>query len=407
MQGYLSLVLHAHLPFVRHPEHDRFLEENWLFEAITESYIPLLQVLQGWLRDGMAARLTLSLTPTVCAMLQDRLLQSRYSRHIGALIELAEKETHRTLWEKSFHDLAVFYYERFRSTRDFYQGCGGDLVGEFCKLQDSGVMEIMMSAATHALLPLLVNHPPSLRAQILVGRDQYRSCFGREPRGIWLPECAYIEALGDVLREANLRWFILDTHGLLQAQPQPRYGAFAPIFMPGGLAAFGRDPESAKQVWSRHEGYPGDPRYRDFYRDIGFDLDLDYLRPYLAAPERRAFTGIKYHRITGSGPGKAIYDRMAARQVADQHADHFLVTRLQQIQRLASTMDRPPLLLSPYDAELFGHWWYEGPQFLDLFVRKAYYDQKVFTLISPDDYLRRHPTNQVATPASSSWGAGG
>ena len=93
MPGYLSLVLHAHLPFVRHPEHERFLEENWLFEAITEAYLPLLQLLERWRRDGLHARLTLTLTPTLCSMLQDSLLQGRYERHLNELIELAQKET--------------------------------------------------------------------------------------------------------------------------------------------------------------------------------------------------------------------------------------------------------------------------------------------------------------------------
>src|SRR3974377_1587348 len=109
MQGYLSLVLHAHLPFVRHPEHERFLEENWLFEAITETYVPLLQLLEHWRRDGMNARLTLTLTPTLCSMLRDPLLQNRYERHLGELIELAEKEIHRTRWGKPSHKPALFH----------------------------------------------------------------------------------------------------------------------------------------------------------------------------------------------------------------------------------------------------------------------------------------------------------
>ena len=91
MQGYLSLVLHAHLPFVRHPEHDKFLEETWLFEAITETYVPLLQTMENWQRDGMDTHLTLTLTPSLCAMLLDPLLQDRYVRHLDELIDLAEK----------------------------------------------------------------------------------------------------------------------------------------------------------------------------------------------------------------------------------------------------------------------------------------------------------------------------
>jgi 1,4-alpha-glucan branching enzyme len=407
MQGYLSLVLHAHLPFVRHPEYDRFLEENWLFEAITESYVPLLQLLQRWQRDGLSPRLTLTLTPTLCSMLLDPLLQGRYQQHLKELIALAEKEIHRTHWEKPLHELAQFYHARFATVRDTYIACGRDLVGAFRQFQELGILEIITSAATHALLPLLADHPPSLRAQVLVACDHYQRCFGRETRGIWLPECAYVESLDDILQEANLRWFVTETHGILHARPRPRYAMFAPIFTPKGIAAFGRDPDTARQVWSRHSGYPGDPRYRDFYRDIGFDLDLDYISPHLPAPGQRGFTGLKYHRITGGVSGKEVYDRHAAVRAADEHASHFLEARLTQFRRLAEILDRPPIVVAPYDAELFGHWWYEGPEFLDFLVRKACCDQKVFELITPGEFLQRHPTHQVATPAASSWGEGG
>lgn len=407
MQGYLSLVLHAHLPFVRHPEHERFLEENWLFEAITESYVPLLQVLEGWARDGMQAPISITLSPTLCSMLMDPLLQSRYRRHLDELIDLAQKETQRTLWEKHPHQLAQFYRERLQSIRDFYDACQGDLIGRFRKLQDRSLLEILTCAATHALLPLLADHPPSLRAQVFAARDHYRGCFGRDPEGIWLPECAYVEALEPVLLEAKLRWFITEMHSLLHANPKPRYGIFAPVLTPTGLAVFARDMDSAKQVWSRQEGYPGNWQYRDFYRDIGFDLDLEYLRRYLATPDQRSFTGIKYYRITGPGPDKDFYDRKQAIAKADEHAGDFLHSRIEQMSKLSQILDGPPLVLCPYDAELFGHWWYEGVEFLNFFVRKAYYDQKAFRLIAPGQYLRQHPTHQVAKPAAGSWGEGG
>ncbi|MEO7297256.1 MAG: DUF1957 domain-containing protein, partial [Verrucomicrobiota bacterium] len=277
MQGHLALVLHSHLPFVRHPEHEKFLEENWLFEAITETYVPLIQKMDGWLRDRMETRLTLTLSPTLCSMLLDPLLQERYLRHLNGLIELAEKEIHRTHWEPSTHQLAWMYHHRFTTVRDTYFAYGKNLVGAFRKFQEQGKLEIITTAATHALLPLMADHPQSIRAQILVARDHYRSCFGCDPRGIWLPECAYVDGVENFLQEANIRWFIIDTHGILHAKPRPRYGVFAPIFTPNGLAAFGRDLDSARQVWSREEGYPGDVQYRDFYRDIGFDLDFDYV----------------------------------------------------------------------------------------------------------------------------------
>jgi 1,4-alpha-glucan branching enzyme len=299
------------------------------------------------------------------------------------------------------------YHRRFLSVRETYVGYQRNLVGAFRSFQEAGLLEIITTAATHALLPLIVSHPPSLRAQILAARDHYRACFGRDPRGIWLPECAYAAGIEHLLQEANLRWFVLDTHGLLHANPRPRYGVFAPVFTPNGIAAFGRDFDSANQVWSRHEGYPGDRRYRDFYRDIGFDLDFDYVRPFLPSPLHRGFTGIKYHRITGTDGAKEVYDRAEALAVAAEHADHFLRMRLEQIERLTGVMDRPPIVVSPYDAELFGHWWYEGPEFLDHLVRKVCSDQPAFTMITPEEYLGRHPTNQVCNPSESSWGEEG
>ncbi len=144
------------------------------------------------------------------------------------------------------------------------------------------MLEIITCAATHGFLPLMENFPEAVRAQIFIARDHYREMFGRDPVGIWLPECAYVPGLDRVLQEANLRWFIVDAHGLMFGSPRPRYAIYAPCFTPAGPAAFGRDRDSSRQVWSAEEGYPGDPAYRDFYRDIGFDLSLEYLRPFMA-----------------------------------------------------------------------------------------------------------------------------
>jgi 1,4-alpha-glucan branching enzyme len=299
------------------------------------------------------------------------------------------------------------YHDRFLTIRNTYLAYGRNLVGAFRRFQELNRIEIITVAATHALLPLMADRPESIRAQVLVARDSYRSCFGCDPRGIWLPECAYVEGIERVLQEANIRWFTSEAHGVLHARPRPRYGVFAPIFTPNGIAVFGRDLDSAKQVWSKHEGYPGDARYRDFYRDIAFDLDLDYIKPYLPAPDQRSFTGIKYHRITGSTFEKEPYNRRIALEAAAEHAQHFLEGRMEQIRRVAEIMGRPPILVAPYDAELFGHWWYEGPEFLDYFFRKTFFDQNTFSLITPSQFLQRHPTHQVAQPSPSSWGEEG
>ena len=140
------------------------------------------------------------------------------------------------------------------------------MVGAFAQLQEDGMLEIITCAATHGFLPLMEYCPEAMRAQIFIGRDEYRECFGRDPTGIWLPECGYIPAVGKILQEANLRWFVIDAHGLMFGEPRPRFAIFSPYYTPAGPAVFARDRESSKQVWSAREGYPGDPAYREFYQ---------------------------------------------------------------------------------------------------------------------------------------------
>jgi len=404
-QGYVALILHAHLPFVRHPEYEDFLEEDWLYEAITETYVPLIKVMEGLVHDHVDFRLTMSLTPPLCSMLLDPLLQERYIQHVSKLIELTEKEIERTKWDPAFHELAWFYHRRFQEARDtFCDGYGRNLVGAFRKFQEMGKLEIITCPATHGFLPLMAEHPESIRAQILVARDHYRSCFDRDPKGIWLPECAYAPGIDKFLQEAEIRWFVMDTHGIMFGHPRPRYGIYTPVFTPTGVAALGRDVESSKQVWSAEEGYPGDFNYRDFYRDVGFDLDFEYIKPYIHPDGIRCFTGVKYYRVTGRTPYKEPYNRSWAMEKAADHAGNFMFNRERQIEHLADAMKRPPLILSPYDAELFGHWWFEGPDFINYFARKVAFDQDVFKLITPTEYLGEHSTQQIIQPGASSWG---
>jgi 1,4-alpha-glucan branching enzyme len=403
--GYLALVLHAHLPYVRHPEYEDFLEEDWLYEAITETYVPLLQMLHGLVDDGVDFKLTMSLTPTLCSMLRDPLLQQRTVRYIDRAIELAESELDRTQGDAHLNGLARFYLERFTACRNFFvEKWKCDLVPVFADLQERGFLEIITCAATHGFLPLMENFPEAVRAQIFIARDHYRECFGRDPNGIWLPECGYVAGVEKILQEANIRWFILDSHGLMFGNPRPRYAIYAPCFTPGGPAAFARDRESSRQVWSAEEGYPGDPAYRDFYRDIGFDLSQEYLKPYLPQDGARRFTGIKYYRITGRTHDKELYNRGWAMGAVDSHAGNFMWNRAQQIESLRNSTNIDPIVVSPFDAELFGHWWFEGPEFLNLFIRNSVYDQQQFQLTTPTRYLADHSTLQLVVPSASSWG---
>lgn len=398
------MMLHAHLPFVRHPEYEDFLEEDWLYEAITETYIPILQVMNGLAHDGVDFRLTMSMTPPLVAMLKDDLLQTRYVRHLEKLIELAEKEVERTRFEPQFHALAQMYLRKFWSCyRTFAEDYHRDIVQGFKALQDAGKLEVITCGATHGFMPLMLNKNAAY-AQVAVAKQHYEETFGRPPRGIWNGECGYYPGLDEILAKNQIRFFFVDTHGILHASKRPKYGVFAPLYCPSGVAAFGRDVESSKSVWSAEEGYPGDYNYREFYRDVGFDLDYDYVRPYIHENGLRINTGIKYYRITGPGVHKEPYNEHRALEVAASHAGNFMFNREKQVEHLATLIDRPPLVVSPYDAELYGHWWYEGPDFLNYLFRKIHYDQKVVDLITPSEYLERFPTNQVAVPSLSSWG---
>ncbi|MGD9155696.1 MAG: DUF1957 domain-containing protein [Bacillota bacterium] len=403
-KGYLALVLHAHLPYVRHPEFADFLEEDWFYEAITETYIPLLKVFQELVADGIPFRITMSLSPTLLAMFKDPLLQQRYLKKIENLIWLGEKEVSRTKWLPRFHEIALMYLHHYRFCHYFFaEKYRCDLTNAFRELAEAGVLELITCGATHGFLPLMVNQA-AISAQIKAAVNYHIQTLGLVPRGIWLPECGYNPGVDELLRQEGLRFFFTDAHGVMHASPRPKYGIFAPIYCPSGVAAFGRDLESSKQVWSANEGYPGDPDYREFYRDIGFDLEYEYLRPHLPGSGIRIQTGLKYYRITGHTADKQPYNIGAGREKAAVHAGNFMFNREKQVEYLASILDRPPVIVSPYDAELFGHWWFEGPQWLNFLIRKIAFDQKTIKLVSPGDYLESFPRNQVSVPSMSSWG---
>jgi len=408
-KGYLALILHCHLPFVRHPEHAEFLEERWLFEAITESYIPFIDLFERLCADRVSYKVTLSITPPLAAMLSDPLLQTRYRSHIEKLIVLSEKEIARTKKEPALNILAKFYFKAFQKARAIFERVGGNLLTAFRALQDEGSMALITSGATHGYLPLMAHIPNAVRAQVQVACSEHQRHFGRRPAGIWLPECGFYPGIEQFLEEAELRYFIVDAHGLLHATPRPVYGLHAPIYCPSQdqrshVAVFARDPEASKQVWSADEGYPGDCDYRDFYRDIGFDLPLETIGHYIHPDQIRVHTGMKYYKITGKTALKEIYNRSIAEEKAKLHAENFIMNREQQVLSLSNKMDRKPILVAPYDAELFGHWWFEGPLWIEALIRQLAENPQVLELTTPDCYLQEYPKNQVATPPTCSWG---
>ncbi len=405
MNGYWMLVLHAHLPFVNHPEYEYFLEEHWLYEAVCETYIPLLMRLKQLEDEGVPVRLTSSVSPPLCEMLADPELGGRFQNYLNRMLELSAKEMVRTKKDQAFREMAGFYHERFLKINEWYNGfLQGCVLNGFRYFRDRGMLEIITCGATHGFLPLLSANDRAVNAQIAMAVNNYSKHFGQPPEGIWLPECAYYEGLDTILRRHGLRYFFMDTHGLALSRPKPMYGVFAPVLTECGMAVFGRDYASSKQVWSSKEGYPGDYYYRDFYRDIGYDLDFDYIKPYISPDGIRVFTGIKYHRITGETDHKEIYQPDQAWAKTDEHAAHFVRERAEQIAKAAGLMGgKLPLVVSPYDAELYGHWWFEGPDFLYHVFRHLQQNGGV-TPITPAEYLEKFPTHQVVAPNPSSWG---
>ncbi|HYF93557.1 MAG TPA: 1,4-alpha-glucan branching protein domain-containing protein [Symbiobacteriaceae bacterium] len=404
-QGYVALVLHAHLPFVRHPDRDDYLEERWLFEAITECYLPLIDALEHLEHDRVPFRLTLSLSPTLMAMLDDPLLQRRYQAFLEAGVDLAEREVALTngRWD---HGPALFYQRHLIGMLRLYMARNRDVNQAFHRLAKAGYLDLITCGATHGFLPLYQHQPEAVRAQISVAAGEFHRRFGHPPRGLWLPECGYFPGVERFLQEAGIEYCFVDTHAVAHARPAPRMATFAHGWAPGGVAIFGRDLSTSKQVWSANEGYPGDPAYREFYRDIGWDRDLKHLGKLAGPNGIRTFSGFKYHRVTGPTEFKEVYDRWAAEQTAKRHAAHFVHDRGRQAARVRGLVPDgpPPLVVAPYDAELFGHWWFEGPYFLEQVARQAQYQDAV-RFITPGDYLDWHRAGQgVFEPSYSSWG---
>ena len=270
-----------------------------------------------------------------------------------------------------------------------------------------GVLEIIGCGDTHGYFPILYVNEKTVRAQIALGVQTYNKYFDKPIKGFWLPECGYVPEADKYLREFGVQYVLVETHGILYADPTPLYGTYAPIVSPNGVVAFGRDLESSRQVWSSINGYPGDFNYREFYRDIGYDAPYDYIKPYIASNGVRVSTGIRYHRITGKTENKDIYDLQWAQDSVEKQAGHFFDCRCKQIDYLSQHTDNPPIVVCPYDAELYGHWWYEGPNWLYTLAKKVYYDQCNFALITPGEYIEKYPKMQVSTPCRSSWGAKG
>lgn len=377
----LSIVLHAHLPWVlpaRNAGPCSF-EEAWLHEALWECYLPLLDVLSR--RDPAAPLCVLSVSPTLLAMLRSPLLASRFSSYVESL----RAELQRAKAEDAASVPAVAALEdRLNSSVQAFDRWRGDLPSVLRALADRGAVELGTTAATHAILPNLLTEAGA-RAQIRMGLRYFHHTFGRPARFFWLPECAYHEKLSPLLGDSGIASTVVDAHAFELAEPRPRHGVFQPVFPNEPFSIFGRHAALSNAIWSNETGYPSAKDYRDFHAPRGTD-----------SPLARA---VKLRAISKAG-----YEPARAARLTREHAADFLVRAHDALR--SSTAARPIATVA-FDAELFGHWWWEGPLFLEHLFELAERPGSLVALETPSVYLARDPQVALSRPAASTWGRGG
>lgn len=405
-KGYWSLVLHQHLPFVRHPEYDVSLEEQWFFEAVVSVYTQILKIFWNLEKDKIDFRITLSLTPPLISMMQDPLLQKRAARHIDECIAFATKERDNSQGQP-YHDTVEQALHKFWVAKEVFEAYDGDLTKGYKHFQDLGKIEVITCPATHMVLPLFDHLPETVKAQLKLAIKQYERTFERKPRGIWLPENAYTPGIEKFLAEQDIKWFLLNRNGMYEGDTKVFHETNTPVITHSGVACFGIDKDTRDQVWSREAGYPGHPNYKEWYRDLGYDADWDYLPDYFKTANVRRNTGLKYYRITDKKCDlhhKDYYNVAWAKETAHEQAGQFVYYRGVQANHIKESTDIKPCIVSAYDAELFGHWWEEGPLWLESVFRKMCCDQQEVRPVTPSEYLAEQPHHQKMTPGASSWG---
>jgi 1,4-alpha-glucan branching enzyme len=395
--GYLMLHLHAHLPFIADPVQftsgsgwrPAGYPQEWFAEAVRETYLPLLDLCETLVDEGVDFKFSMDISPPLVAMLRSQRHAADVLEYLDRQLQLAHLEVERTAREeRQFVPAARMHLHHLIRSRELYLSYGGDLVAAFRKFQDLGYIEISTCIGTHPMLPLWTSVPSAMRGQALAAAEYHLESFGRPSVGVWLPECAYTPGIESVLEEAGFRYFFSETATVTHADSNVEFGVNAPVYIRGAnLAVFARDPETSGQVWSGEEGYPGDPDYLEFHMRGG---------PF------------KYNRITDrKSDWKQPYNPDWAERKAASHAGHFVYSRNARFEHLRKVMWKKPLIVASYDAELFGHHWYEGPRFLYYMFKKLHFDQNQTELITPSGYLAVNPTLQDVYPAVSSWGAKG
>jgi 1,4-alpha-glucan branching enzyme len=426
--GYLSFTLHAHLPYViNHGTWPHGIE--WLHEAAAETYLPLLRVLRRLEADGIALHCNLVLSPILLEQLAHPVFRTEFPKYIERKVLAAREDEayfHST-GEDHYAETARFWESFFSEALNDFEALGRDIAGGFLHFHRKGTIDIVTGGASHGYLPLL-GTDESVRAQVRLAVQTHQHHLGERPKGMWIPECGYRAAgfwdfpVGDqdgrqigpgserigieqALGESDLEFFFVDTHLAQEGVTQHRSGQypqhdnhrlFQPYCVAGesdGIcnpAVFPRDPRSGAQVWSTESGYPGDPEYLDFHK-------------------KRWPGGHRYWRVTGAGVDmndKQPYTAYNAAERAKVHASHFVDVVWRSLQPSFGD-PTPPIFCSPFDAELFGHWWFEGALWLEAVARVLHDHPCGLELTTCSAYLANHPPNGLIRMREGSWGANG
>ncbi|GHV95396.1 glycoside hydrolase family protein [Spirochaetia bacterium] len=414
----ISLALNAHLPFVRnfHSGDDPFqsggaglpagsAEEGWFFEALSETYLPLLEVFDRLENDHIPFRLGICLSPLLCQMLGDELLLKKYLAYSYRQIEFGRMEVERTASHPELQKLAKLYYDRAVDQRiSFTERYEGNILKAFDHYQRKGKIEILGTSASHAFLPFLCPFPEAIQAQMEAAISYYRQRFAWRPQGFWLPELGWSGDLDPYLRSYNFSYTIVDAHGFIFGKPAPRRGSFYPVKTPEGVFILSRDFYAARDI----DRMSGEGVYRDNNRDVGYELSPEEVGPFLTADGERRQTGFKYWRAAARHEQNAVYDPSAASDKALEHARAFLETRFARFTEAAKHMKETPLSLCACNADSFGRFWHEGPQFIEaLFRLGAEYREIQF--MTPAEYLFKQNISafEISMPEFSSWGFNG
>lgn len=398
MTSRFVLVLHSHLPYVLGKGRWPFGEE-WLHEIVLDTYLPLLEELEGLARDGVPAAVAIGITPILMEQLKSADFVVSFRKWVEGKRLALKEDVSRLPDTPEARELNKFYRDELEQRLSQFDALGGDVVAAFAGLQDRGYLEVLTSCATHGYLPLFSNDV-SRRLQIRAGTATYQHWMGRRPTGFWLPECGYAPGVERLLADEGLRYFVADAAAFDTGSGRSYEGAripasvstesaWTPWDIGSGVAVFLRNPQTSEQVWSRDLGYPGDGVYREFHK-------------------RCEGSGWQYWRITSKQTdlgNKDLYQPAEARLRAREHASHFAHI----LQGLAAahqqTSGNPGVIVSAFDTELFGHWWYEGPAWIsDMFRSLA--GQPSIAASAPLDVLDSY-TLPAGKLRESSWGVGG